>query len=118
MRATQLISVFLLAGLLFSACERVQTPEQVAEKFLEYMEYGKYEEAKKFGTESTHEILESLQAFGEFDEPEPRKISDIKCEIEGDVAKCTYMADDERGEIYLIKEEEKWLVDMTKESPF
>lgn len=113
-----MITVFLFAGLLFSACERVQTPEQVAEKFLEYWEYGKYEEAKKLGTESTHEILESLKAFGELDDPEPRDISNIECEIEGELAKCTYLADDEKGEIYLVKEEGKWLVDMTKESPF
>ncbi len=124
MRALQLITIVLAAGMIFSACETIQTPEQVAKDFLEYLEKGEFDEAKKLGTKDTHEVLESFKVFGELGEEfgetedaEPRKISDVKCEIEGDEAKCTYMADDEKEEIFLVKEDGKWLVDMKKESP-
>ncbi len=125
MKALRLISIILVAGICFSACEREKTPESVAEKFLNYLEEGEFNKAKDLGTQNTHTILETLQAFedlgeqfGETEKEEPRNITDVECNVEGDVAKCTYMADDEKGELDLVKQDGKWLVDMKKESPF
>jgi len=125
MRALIIISVILVAGVCFSACERALTPERVAEDFLNYLEKGEFDKAKKLGTENTHTLLETLKAFedlgnqfGEAEEVEPRKIYDVECDVDGEKAVCIYMADDERGELDLLKKDDKWLVDMKKESPF
>ncbi len=125
MKTLKFICTIVVAALFFSACERADTPEQVAEVFLNHLEEGEYDKAIEYGTESTHEVLETLKAFedmddqfGEAEDFEPRKISDVKCDVDGNIARCTYMAEDEEGELDLIKEDGKWLVNMQKEAPF
>ena len=126
MKALKLISTIIIAtGIVFYACERVETPEQVAEKFLNHLENAEYDKASQYGTEGTHEVLEILKAFedmedqfGSMEDTEPREIKDVVCEVEGDFASCTYMADDQRGEVELIKKDGEWLVDIQKEAPF
>ena len=125
MRALRIIGVFLVVVICFSACERAQTPERVAESFLNYLEKGEFDKAADYGTKNTHSLLETLKAFeelgnqfGETEKVDPREIRDIECVVEGESAVCIYFADDEQGEIDLVKEDGKWLVDMKKESPF
>ncbi len=91
------------------------TPEYIAEKFLNYLEKGEYDKVKQISTESTKKLLETLKKivgiFGEDEDVEPRKISDVICDVDGNFARCSYMAEDEEEEINLIKEDGKWLVD-------
>jgi len=96
------------------------TPEYIAERFLNYLEKGEYDKAKQISTESTKELLETLKGivgmFGEDEDVEPRKITDIRCVVDRNIARCSYMAEDEEEELDLIKEDGKWLVDLKKES--
>ncbi len=123
MKTLKVIGIILVAGIVFSACETAQTPEKVAEDFLNYLEVSDYDNAKTLGTANTHEILENLKAFeqmegfGDFEEAEPRVISNVECDVADDFARCTYLADDEQGELDLVKEDDLWLVDMQKETP-
>ncbi|MFO8065960.1 MAG: DUF4878 domain-containing protein [Bacteroidales bacterium] len=125
MRTLKVLTIVMAGLFIFSACEKALTPEQVAEKFLNLVEEQKFEEAKEYGTEQTQQVLDmyaSLNQMGasmaEDEEFEPGKIEEIECVAEGDKAKCTYTIDGEFDEIPLVKQDDKWLVDLKKESPF
>jgi hypothetical protein len=125
MRTLKLFTIIMAGLFLFSACGKKQTPEQVASKFLNLVEEQKFDEAKKFGTDQTVQILDmykSLAAMSsglaEEEETTPAEIKDLECIIEGEKAICSYTIDGEFDQLPLILKDGKWLVDLKKESPF
>ncbi len=125
MRTIKLLTIVMAGLFIFTACEKALTPEQVSEKFLNLLEEQKFEEAKKYGTEQTQQVLDmyaSLNQMGEEmmedEETEAGVIEDIECVVEGDKAMCSYTVDGEFDQIPLVKQDDKWLVDLQKESPF
>ncbi len=105
---------------LVSCGGKSNTPEAVAEKFLGHLNKQEYAEAKKLGTEATGEYLDMLASLSEMapeEEVEAPEITDLTCEEQEETAVCTYKTDGETQTINLVKEEDKWLVNMTKEDP-
>ncbi|MBS4014532.1 MAG: DUF4878 domain-containing protein [Bacteroidetes bacterium] len=125
MRTLKLFTIVMAGLFIFSACGKKQTPEQVATKFINLLEQQKFEDAKKYGTAETIQILDmykSLSAMSagmaEEEDTTPGEIKDLECIIEGDKAICSYTIDGEFDQLPLVKQGDKWLVDLKKESPF
>ena len=105
---------------LVSCGGKSSTPEAVAEKFLDHLNKQEYAEAKKLGTEATGEYLDMLASLSEMapeEEVETPEITDLTCEENEDKATCTYKTDGQTQTINLVKQDDKWLVNMTKENP-
>lgn len=102
-----------------SACgNKSNSPEAVAEKFLNHLNKKEYAEAKKLGTEQTKQMLDMMESFsgmGNKTEAKEVKIENLKCETTEDKAKCTYTAEGKNETIDLVKQDGNWLVDMKKE---
>jgi hypothetical protein len=124
MRTLKLFTIVMAGLFLFSACGKKQTPEQVASKFLNLLEEQKFDEAKKFGTDQTVQILDMYKSLSAMstgmaeEETTPAEIKDLECIIEGEKAICSYTIDGEFDQLPLILKDGKWLVDLKKESPF
>ncbi len=123
MKTLKITTILLIVGFIISACQRTETPESVVEKFVTSLDKGDYEKAKDLGTEFTKEIVEALQSFdemneqyGEVEKEEPQVIEDILCKVDNSNANCSYIINDEKHELDLLKEDGKWLVDLKKEA--
>jgi len=109
--------VVLLAVLAFNACGDKNAPEAVAEKYLQHIAKKQWEEAKKLGTESTHQMVDMLSSFGDDAEVKELTVTDMKCEVNDDAASCTFKSNGEEDKLDLVKVDGKWLVDQKKEMP-
>ena len=97
---------------------KTESPEAVAEKFLNHLNKKEYAEAKKLGTEQTAQMIDMMESFssmgGEEDQKEV-KVENMKCDSKEDKSTCTYTSDGKEEKIELVKQDGKWLVDMKKE---
>lgn len=112
-----IIAVIVVA---INACGgKKDTPEAVAEKFLNHLNKKEYAEAKKLGTEQTGQMIDMMESFstigGATEEKKESKIENLKCDTKEDKSTCTYTADGKEEKIDLVKKDGKWLVDMKKE---
>lgn len=102
-----------------SACGgKKNSPEAVAEKFLNHLNKKEYAECKKMGTENTKQMIDMMESFAGMNKKEEAKevkIENLKCETTEDKAKCTYTAEGKDETIELVKQDGNWLVDMKKE---
>jgi len=95
------------------------TPSQVAEKFLTHTNKMEFKEAKKYSTKATGEILDMIAGMagmmGEQEAPKGFKITNET--IDGDKATVTYRSEGKDADetVNLVKEDGKWLVNMSKE---
>lgn len=123
MKRIFLISTVFLAFLITSCS--VDSPKNVAEKFLTAMENQDFEEAKKYSDESMKRLLNILNEMPKDDNKknENAKIRVTKVEEEGDKAKAFYIVEggvEAEGEnkeqsIDLKKIDGKWKVSFNKE---
>ena len=99
--------------------DKITPPETVATEFLKLLGEKKWDEAKKLGTSTTATTLDfkksNAEEEGDTTATAP-KIENMKCTITGESAVCTYTEDGEAQEINLKKENNKWLVDLPKET--
>lgn len=105
-----------------------KNPNNVAFSFYKTLSEGKLEETKSMVTKETLgmiTLLETLQdALSDIEKEERASMSKFikkaKCKVNGDTAECTVCCSEagEFGEeiLYLKKIDEKWLVDLPKES--
>lgn len=104
-----------------------KSPEGVAVKFLTLMSQMEFEKAKQYGTIKTGQLLDvfimALSAAKKNDtifkaEKKEVKIRVLKCEKQGDFAVVTYTSESGKEDrIDLVKQDNRWLVDLKKESP-
>lgn len=121
----KVLLIFLSAAFL-AACSGGpgDTPEAVAEKFLNHMQKLEFSQAKDLGTEDTKELLSLLESFAggmsADDIPDAPAIEYVNCNEDGDKADCTYCCDENGAEadVQLRKVGGKWLVHMSKEEAF
>lgn len=89
-------------------------PEAAVKGYLTALKDKKVDEAKKFGTETTQNMLETLNQLKML--PEVTEIKDIKCNVQDTTATCTFCCMKEgKNELKLVKRGDKWLVDQKKE---
>jgi hypothetical protein len=121
MRFSGVISLVL--AMFFSACDKGPKPEEVTKLFLDSMNKQDFETARKHCTERTLKLVDFLSGIAEmakqegsaFADAEP--VSNVKCTVTGETAKCTFCCVEERGEsdIELVKVEGVWKVDIAFE---
>jgi len=100
-------------------------PDAVAVKFLTCMSQLKFDEAKKYGTPKTNQMLEvfimTMDAQKKKDStfvPQTKdlKIEILKCEKQGGFAIVTYKTTETpEDKLELVKQDGKWYVDLKKE---
>ncbi len=99
--------------------DKIPPVEEIAEKFLTFLNRKDYDEARKLGTENTKQMLDMMKSFaGAAAKPtvtKDVKIENLKCDTNNDKARCTYTAEGKLESIDLVKQDNKWLVDMKKE---
>ncbi len=121
MKTLMKIAVIFAAVIAFNACKSGGgNPEDVAKKFLDHLNKKEYAEAKKLGTENTVQFISMIESFGgamDGEEEKEVKVENMKCEVDGDKAHCTFTSDGKEDKLDLVKQEGKWLVDMKKEDP-
>ena len=112
-------AVLAVAILAINACGgKKESPEAVAEKFLNHLNKKEYAEAKKLGTEQTGQMIDMMESFSSIGGAETKKeakIESLKCETKDDKSACTYTSDGKEEKVDLVKKDGKWLVDMKKE---
>lgn len=115
-RNLTLFSLFAIMLVSLVSCGSKDNPEAVADKFLNHIARGEFEKASEYASKQTGQMLALAAAFSEGSEFEQKSNhKDLKCEIDGDTAKCTYTMDGETEVIDLIKEDGKWKVHQKKE---
>lgn len=108
------ISLIVLLGLGQYACSSKPGPEAVADKFLTHMGKGEFEKAAEYGTEQTRQMLSFAAAMMQSGfEPMPAH-KNLRCEIDGSTAHCTYEIEGEAQEMDLVLQDGKWLVHQKK----
>ena len=109
-----ILTVAVIAFAFTSCGGGSDTPEKVAEKFLNHVAKSEFKDAKSLATGEavkTIETLESLSSMGgEKPEVKDIKIEDMKCDTKEDAANCTYKKDGKEGTIDLTKVDGKWKV--------
>ena len=113
------LAVIAIAVISFNACKNSDTPDKVAEKFLNHLNKKEFAEAKKLATPESAAMIEMQESFSKMggEQAKEAKIENMKCKEEGDKATCDYTKDGEAEKIELVKKDGKWLVDMKKETP-
>ena len=111
------LAVFAFAVVALIACKGGETPEAVAEKYLNHIAKQEWAEAKKLGTENTQQLVDMLASFGGNAEVKDVKIEEMKCEVNGEAAVCNFKSNGEADKLDMVKKDGKWLVDQKKEMP-
>lgn len=112
----------LILGVLFMAvsCSNSNSPEAVAEQFLNHMADANFAEAKKLCDTETASIIGMLESMGgDVDAAgSDEKIEIVSSEIDGDTAVVKYTSSLEEGEksLDLKKIEGEWKVSFDKEN--
>jgi hypothetical protein len=125
MKSIKLLSLTLILALGIFACKRIDSPEAVAEKFMNHLIAGEFSKAKEYGTESTKQMMQMFEAleslggetFSESMEA-PDRVKNMQCDVQGDTAICRFEENGEMSELNMVKIDGVWLVDMKKENPF
>ncbi|MBM3170812.1 MAG: DUF4878 domain-containing protein [Bacteroidetes bacterium] len=110
-----------LSTLFFTSCSFfADKPSKNAEKFLTHFYAFEFEEAKQYGTKSTGELLDALKGFVAMLSEEDKKKKSFKIlgeTMDGETAVVTYQEDGSKEieTLNLVKEDGKWLVNMSKE---
>lgn len=119
MKVVKLLLLTLAVAVFFTSCKQEDTPEKVMMKFANHFAAGEYTEAAVYGTASTVQLLEMMEALAsvgsyssEDDETVKYTLDEFDCTVSGATALCTFIEYGEIAEVTLIKEEGKWLVDI------
>lgn len=113
------LAVVAIAVITMNACKSSDTPDKVAEKFLNHINKKEFAEAKKMATTESAATIDMLENFSKIggDQAKEAKIENLKCKEDGDKATCEYKENGEDKKLDLVKKDGKWLVEMKKESP-
>jgi hypothetical protein len=111
--------VIALAVITINACKSSDTPDKVAQKFLDHINKKEFTDAKKLATPESAASIDMLESFSKMggDQAKEAKVEGLKCKEDGDKAACDYTENGEAKKIDLVKKDGKWLVEMKKESP-
>lgn len=115
--------IFLLFLLVLLSCKvqksKTQQPEDVLLKFLQHLQRLEFEEAKRFGTESTVQMLNIMQSMvalmPQSPPPVEGEIIIYRCDVDDIHATCYIRMNQRDQTMRMTKIEGKWLVDLKKE---
>lgn len=106
--------------LLVSACTNVPKPEAIVPIFIDAMNSQDFETARKHATESTLGLIDFLDQMAKLANEQgaafadSKPVSNVKCNVEGTTATCTFCCIDDRGEsdIELLLVDGEWKVNI------
>ena len=117
------ILVFILVAVLLTSCKK-NTPKEVAHEWLTDFYHMNFEDAKKYSTEETKIMLNTIEGFSaSFADSIKQNAKKVNVTIksvkeEGDKAYVTFSASNDPNAseppLKLVKQNEKWLVQFTK----
>lgn len=113
------LAIIALAVITINACKSSDTPDKVAQKFLDHINKKEFTDAKKLATPESAASIDMLESFSKMggDQAKEAKVEGLKCKEDGDKAACDYTENGEAKKLDLVKKDGKWLVEMKKESP-
>ena len=117
-KATLLSFIFILT-VLFSCVKDDNSPEVIAEKFLNHIEKGEFNDAKLYCDEKTASMIEVLESFAtSFPKKDTIDLVEIlSSEIKDDQATVTYsMSKKEEEQLTLKKVDGQWKISIDKEN--
>lgn len=120
-----LLGLAFMIALVATGCNS-NSPKPVAEKFLNSFWHMNYKEAKEVSTDATKQMLEMLETMAvRLPDSEVKKAQKVTVEItkveeNGDKAVVYYKTSEMNDEkkLNLIKQDDKWLVNFTKNDEF
>ncbi|NDC41383.1 MAG: DUF4878 domain-containing protein [Chitinophagia bacterium] len=120
---TKQVVIALAALLLLNSCSK-NTPKEVAQEWLTDFYHMNFEDAKKYSTEETRTMLNTIESFSaQLDDTIKQNAKKVTISIkgvreEGDKAFVTFAASNDptavEAPLKLIKQNDKWLVQFTK----
>ena len=123
-KSFSLLSLALISLLLLAACSK-NNPETVAKDWLTAFYHQDFEYAKKLSTDETKAVLTNIQGFSSaLDDSVKKKAKAVNITVksvktEGDKATVTFSAsnspDQEEPPLKLVKQNDKWLVQFSKD---
>ena len=106
--------LILALGLLFSCSS--SGPKNAASSFLDNLSKGKVDEAKKYATEATGQMLDMASAFGGIEVNPDFEFTFLRDSVVDNSAWVFFTDQDgKEDEIELVKVDGKWLVHMESE---
>jgi len=113
--------LFMALPILIYSCSGGGSPSQVADKFLNALQDGDFETAKKYSTEKSQDFLGDLAEMYKSMEVmdldhETKDITVTNESIDGDKSIVSYTEDGDSMEITLVKENGSWKVAFDKET--
>jgi len=121
------LAAIAIAVVAMNACKSSDSPEKVAEKFLNHINKKEFAEAKKLVTPESEATIDMWENFSKMggETSKESKIENLKCKISEETvegkkiekATCEYTDNGEPKELNLVKKDGKWLVEMKKETP-
>lgn len=120
-----LLGLAFMIAIVATGCNS-NSPKPVAEKFLNSFWHMNYKEAKEVSTDATKQMLEMLETMAvRLPDSEVKKAQKVTVEItkveeNGDKAVVYYKTSEMNDEkkLNLIKQDDKWLVNFTKNDEF
>lgn len=120
-----LLGLAFIVAVIATGCNS-NSPKPVAEKFLTSFWHMNYKEAKTVSTDATKQMLEMLETMAvRLPDSEVKKAQKVTVEItkveeNGDKAVVFYKTSEMKDEkkLNLIKQNDKWLVNFTKNDDF
>ena len=115
----------LIFSVALSGCKTAKTADDTARSFIDALNSKSYAKARSLSTSKTHDLLQIMQTMtqmqGLFGGGSSKKFADVtkmKCVEKGNVADCAYCCNEggQNTKMRLVREKDKWLVDMGKES--
>ncbi len=118
-----LLLLLVVSAFVFSCGGGANTPEKVADSFLNAVNNKDFEKAKELSTPESHQMIDLISSFAKNVEEteEVEKVIKIgKCTVEGETATCDYCCDSEGKEtsIKLKMIDGNWKADLSKEALF
>ncbi|MEE1062417.1 MAG: DUF4878 domain-containing protein [Paludibacteraceae bacterium] len=109
--------IFILVTMTLSLLSCCESPSAVFEKFSKAVAYGKVEEAKKYCTESTGQLLDLASKFGGIKVNPDYKIVILRDSVVGNKAYLYYIENESSREesVTLYKIDGEWKVNIESE---
>jgi hypothetical protein len=120
----RILTLTVMATLLFSSCKKRATPQEVALAFMHAIQDSNFDQARDYATKESQQVIQIYSIFdGRRSDAEREKIKNARIEVvnieeDGDKAAVTILNSSahQQEKLQLIKENGQWKISLTFES--